>query len=370
MIPNFRALIGREFEKTSAFERKNKCAIPVRKFRLEAAAGRFEDGFRRETPPNSVEPSPILSKAIFRLESVWIALLSGGDRMNTNHQRVGIALDLLSTGIFPFFERELSAVYADRWEETARSSCRSQASVSADAFHWDAQAILTVMWNSWNSVFQRNLGIIERSLVSELREFRNRWAHQTSFSEDDAYRVLDSVHRLLVACDAAGAADQVEEQKIELLREKLGRRVNSEMARVRFHRARVVDAILYSLCALAICALMVVMWGDRHPMSTGFVVGFTMFVFAYLIFKIFSRTPPAYGVHECEKCRKVVYNEICPYCDPVPRPSQLELSSTGTTMKWPSIIRRSMPGRRRVQGVVKLVLIMIFRNSTFNGPPL
>jgi hypothetical protein len=237
--------------------------------------------------------------------------------VNIDHQRIGSALDLLSEGIFPFFEQELRATYGDRWEEVARASCRSQASVQPGSFHWDAQAILTVMWDAWNSVFRRTLGIVERSIISELREFRNRWAHQTPFSEDDSYRVLDSVQRLLIACNAATEAAQVEELKMDLLREKLGRRVNAELARVRSNRARIVDVALYSICALAIASMMIAMWGDRHPMPSGFVAGFVVFVFSYLIFKRLQAAPPAYGVHECSNCRKVIYSESCPYCYPI-----------------------------------------------------
>ena len=50
---------------------------------------------------------------------------------------------------------------------------------------------------SWNDVFRRTLGQAERSLVSELRDLRNKWAHQESFSTDDAYRAFDSAGRLL-----------------------------------------------------------------------------------------------------------------------------------------------------------------------------
>jgi hypothetical protein len=239
--------------------------------------------------------------------------------MNSNHQRVAIALDILSEGIFPFFEQEMSNVLGIRWEETARMSCRSQSTVQPQAFRWDAQALLTAMWDNWNSVFRKRLGIVERSLVSELREFRNRWAHQSSITEDDGYRVLDSAQRLLNACGAARSANRVEELKIDLLRDKLGRRVNEELARVRFNRSRIVDVSVYGVCALAIASMMLLTWGERHPMSSGFVVGFTLFSFIYLIYKRFQATPPAYGVHECGKCGKVIYSEACPYCDPAPR---------------------------------------------------
>lgn len=239
--------------------------------------------------------------------------------MNVIHQRIGTALDLLSVGIYPYFERELQAVYGDRWEVTARQSCRSQATLESGEFHWDAQAILTVMWDLWNPVFRKNLGIVERSIVSELRDFRNRWAHQAVFTDDDGYRVLDSIQRLLIATHSTALISAVEEQKLDLLREKLGRRVNEEMARARFNRKRIIDIGLYALCATAIAAMIMFAWGERHPMPAGLVVGFTLFVFAYLIYGRFQLTPPAYGVHECGKCGKVVYSEICPYCDPTSR---------------------------------------------------
>jgi hypothetical protein len=53
--------------------------------------------------------------------------------------------------------------------------------------------------------------------VSELRDYRNRWAHQQSFSADDAYRAVDSVGRLLAAVSAP-EADGIEKIKTELLR--------------------------------------------------------------------------------------------------------------------------------------------------------
>ncbi|MCV6070954.1 Swt1 family HEPN domain-containing protein, partial [Escherichia coli] len=76
-----------------------------------------------------------------------------------------------------------------------------------------------LMSNRWMEVFKRTLGRTERGIVGELREARNRWAHQEPFSTDDAYRTLDSVHRLLEAVSAPEAAE-VERQKNELLRLK------------------------------------------------------------------------------------------------------------------------------------------------------
>ena len=67
--------------------------------------------------------------------------------------------------------------------------------------------LLGAMGNQWNAVFSPTLGQAQRSLVSELRDVRNRWAHNEPFPGGDAYRALDSIERLL----AAVSAEQAEE---------------------------------------------------------------------------------------------------------------------------------------------------------------
>src|SRR5437588_2140113 len=138
----------------------------------------------------------------------------------SNAERVGKALELLNQGLFPFMKRELKALYGDTWFEQASANLREyqMPSKGIGDEHWDTQALLLVMWDQWNTVFRNVLGQAERSLVSELRDVRNKWAHQEPFSTDDAYRALDSVQRLLTSVSAADQATEVERQKQELLR--------------------------------------------------------------------------------------------------------------------------------------------------------
>jgi predicted AAA+ superfamily ATPase len=148
----------------------------------------------------------------------------------TNHDRIGKAMELLKEGLTPFVERELKAQHAQRWFEEARASASdAQSSLfgTAAAPRWDVAALLAVMWNQWNVVFRKTLGQAERTLVSELRDARNRWAHQNPFSGDDAYRTLDSASRLLTAVSAP-QADEVEKMKMELLRVRFDEQVRSE----------------------------------------------------------------------------------------------------------------------------------------------
>ncbi|MDR2056316.1 MAG: DUF499 domain-containing protein [Desulfovibrio sp.] len=150
----------------------------------------------------------------------------------TNHARVGDALELLNKGLFPFVEREFQAVHGDTWQETVASTLREdRGSIKAAGtgkHNWDTQNLLTLMWEQWNTVFRNTLGHAERSLVSELRDVRNRWAHQTPFSSDDTYRALDSIGRLLTAISAP-EAKELEDQKMALLRVRFDEQRRGEM---------------------------------------------------------------------------------------------------------------------------------------------
>lgn len=53
--------------------------------------------------------------------------------------------------------------------------------------------------------------------MAELRDVRNKWAHQDAFSADDAYRAIDSVHRLLQSMSAPEAVEAAR-LKLDLLR--------------------------------------------------------------------------------------------------------------------------------------------------------
>src|SRR5574338_694220 len=122
----------------------------------------------------------------------------------TNHERVGKSLELLRAGLSPFVERELSTKYGKYWITKVTQGWQNELKwpEGSELPNLDAAALLRMMWDQWNEVFRNTLGFAERSLVSELREVRNTWAHPGSFSTDDAYRALDSAARLLAAVSA------------------------------------------------------------------------------------------------------------------------------------------------------------------------
>jgi predicted AAA+ superfamily ATPase len=148
----------------------------------------------------------------------------------TNQERVGKALDLLKEGLAPFVERELKAEDAQGWLGIVKQSvAESQARLFNDPAkpQWDAASLLAVLCGQWNAIFRRTLGQSERTLAFELRDVRNKWAHQNPFSSDDTDRALDSMARLLTAVSAP-QADDVNKMKLELRRLIFDEQVRSE----------------------------------------------------------------------------------------------------------------------------------------------
>ncbi|MGH8904749.1 MAG: Swt1 family HEPN domain-containing protein, partial [Egibacteraceae bacterium] len=136
----------------------------------------------------------------------------------SNRERVGRAFELLAQGLGPFVEREMSA-HAPPGADWLEAATAAQGRPSVKPSTGDPHVLLRVMWDYWNTVFRTVLGHAERSLVSELREARNRWAHNDSFSWDDAFRTLDSSERLLTAVSAP-QAPEVRRAKEDLMRLK------------------------------------------------------------------------------------------------------------------------------------------------------
>ena len=150
----------------------------------------------------------------------------------TNHERVNKAMELLREGLAPFVHREVTAkVQAGTVRMSAiRRFAENPQLADKPIENWDAAALLKLMWETWNDVFRDTLGFTERSLVSELRDWRNKWAHQERFSSDDTDRALDSAERLLAAVSAP-QADEVAKVKRELRRLVLDEQVRGEKRR-------------------------------------------------------------------------------------------------------------------------------------------
>ena len=152
----------------------------------------------------------------------------------SNSERIGKGLELLRNGLHPFVEREMEAEYGEHWLDNAAGSfSRSSDAIEDGRLKDDAYVNIQVLWNHWNAVFKKTLGHAERSYVSELREVRNKWAHQEAFTYDDTYRALDTMSRLLKAISAS-EADEASKLAQETMRTRF-----AEQARVETRRKSV-----------------------------------------------------------------------------------------------------------------------------------
>lgn len=132
-----------------------------------------------------------------------------------NHGLVGEALRLLAAGLGPYVSGKMSeAVEAGRYVPDDSEAVGEIAG--------DIAVTLRVMAVAWNDVFRDSLGPAERSLVSEIRETRNRWAHQDAFDDDDLDRALDSIGRLLAAVGAIDTAKRIDGAKHRLRLRRYG----------------------------------------------------------------------------------------------------------------------------------------------------
>jgi predicted AAA+ superfamily ATPase len=150
----------------------------------------------------------------------------------SNQERVGKAMDFLRAGLAPFVDREFKNLYQAKAADEARRFISDDRTIGKKPLaDWDVAALLKIMWEAWNDVFGKTLGRAERSLVQELSDWRNKWAHQEPFSSDDADRALDSISRLLTAISAS-QADDVGKMKMELRRLIYEEQVRGEKRKV------------------------------------------------------------------------------------------------------------------------------------------
>ncbi|RNM12122.1 DUF499 domain-containing protein [Nocardioides pocheonensis] len=66
--------------------------------------------------------------------------------------------------------------------------------------------------------FSDTLGRVGEAFATELKNARNTWAHNGSFTDDDAYRALDTAERLMTLLGKPAEADQVRSIRLNLRR--------------------------------------------------------------------------------------------------------------------------------------------------------
>ncbi len=162
----------------------------------------------------------------------------------SNRDRVGRALELLGVALDGFITSAVSDVIPDGKDWTLLLSARDQQKGASGKSYdrRDVQAALRMLTENvtgqlkadWHPLRDK-LSRPEQAMATELRAARDEWAHLKPFTEDDAYRALDTAERLLRAVGAPSAADEVRTSRQELRRlssERQDRRVVTTTATV------------------------------------------------------------------------------------------------------------------------------------------
>ncbi|HND21783.1 MAG TPA: Swt1 family HEPN domain-containing protein, partial [Acidobacteriota bacterium] len=133
-----------------------------------------------------------------------------------NRERIARGMEITRPVLIQYAERELKQKYGPNWVDEVSRNLGLKLKDGKPV--WDTPAILRGFTENWQAVFRFILGNYERALIGELREIRNRWAHEEPFNSDDTYRALDTMQRTLSSLQAPTQADEVGKLKLELQR--------------------------------------------------------------------------------------------------------------------------------------------------------
>ena len=145
-----------------------------------------------------------------------------------NTERVARALDLLRDGLGPGCEATWRGFYGDGWLHQVNSRLHHP---EREPSVGDAAFLFKGVKATWNEVFGHALGPSVRSLVFEVSDVRNRWAHQQSLTSDDTVRALDSMERVLEAFGNSDERDQIRGLRRDLMRQMFDEESRSERRR-------------------------------------------------------------------------------------------------------------------------------------------
>lgn len=149
----------------------------------------------------------------------------------STRQYVFEGMELLPGALIPFVERRLENALTGHWQLQVVERIQGLRPDASGAVAWDQQALLKTMMLFWKEAFGTVLGHSERSYVSELIDVRNKFAHNGTFTYDDAERALDSMRRLMEAISAGEVAAELGRMRDTILRTKFTELARNEERR-------------------------------------------------------------------------------------------------------------------------------------------
>lgn len=135
----------------------------------------------------------------------------------SNRDRVGKGFEILADGLSEFVDQKMSTAF-DKTNESWIHAIESRDSIKNGVHKTfelsDPAFQLRMITDEWR-IFGKFLSRAQQSLASELRDVRNKWAHNEKFSSDDTYRVLDTIERLLSAVGSGKESELVRQLRLD-----------------------------------------------------------------------------------------------------------------------------------------------------------
>lgn len=145
-----------------------------------------------------------------------------------NTERISKALDLLRDGLRPKCEETWQGFYGDDWLDAVNQQMHHP---ERDPNTGDVAFLFKCIKATWREVFGHGFSNSTRSLIFELADVRNTWAHQGSFSTDDTVRALDSMERVLEAFGNVEERAELKNLRRDLMRQMFDEESRSERRR-------------------------------------------------------------------------------------------------------------------------------------------
>ncbi len=145
----------------------------------------------------------------------------------SNRDRIGKMFELLAPALDDFIARSVAPELPEgaEWSALVAMKDKKKGIDGKEYDRLDPQVQLRILTENiphnlkpgWYP-FDDAIGHVGQGYAKELREHRNEWAHNKSFSDDDAHRCLDTGERLLVAIGTPVIADEVKAIRLGLRR--------------------------------------------------------------------------------------------------------------------------------------------------------
>lgn len=138
----------------------------------------------------------------------------------SNRDRIGRTIDILASTLEPWIDSVVGPKLpaGTTWIDIlAHKDGRTSRTYSPSDLHCQLR-LITERMGDLGFLFNGVLSRGEQNLAGEMRDVRNNWAHNTTFSADDTYRALDTAERLLRAINAPVEADDIGRMKRDALR--------------------------------------------------------------------------------------------------------------------------------------------------------